>query len=72
MINAMENFLRNTRDPFIRAKVHAMLRSILILIVMVPCATTFLQANDHLGPSLFVATLDMGENIRSIPNEECR
>ena len=49
-----------------------MLRSILILTVMVPHAAAFLQVNDHLEPSLFVAMLDMAENIRNVPDESHR
>ncbi len=67
VVNAMANLLRSIEDPFNRVQAYAMLRSILILMVMVPHAAAFLQVNDHLGPSLFVGMLDMAENIRNVP-----
>ena len=49
-----------------------MLRSILILIVMVPNAAVFQELNDHLGPSPFVAMLDMAGNIPNVSDEQRR
>ncbi len=68
----MAIFLRSIRDPFSRTQAHATLRSILILMAMVPHAAAFLRVNDHLGPSLFVAMLDMTENIRNVPDDARR
>ncbi len=72
VVIAMANFLMSVGDPFTRAQAHAMLRSIPILMVMVPHAAAFLPVNDHFGPSLFVAMLDMAANIRSVPDEARR
>ncbi len=66
----MEAFLRGIRDPFTRDQAHAMLQSILILVVMVPNAAVFLEVNDHLVPNLFVARLDMAGNIRNVSDEQ--
>ncbi len=35
-------------------------------------AAAFLEVNENLGPSLFVAMLDMASNIRPVPNESHR
>ncbi len=69
IMNAMANFLRSIRVSFTRAQAHAMLRSILILMVIVPNTAVFLELNDHLGPSQFVTMLDMAGNIRNVPEE---
>lgn len=72
IMNSVVNFIRGIRDPFIRAQAHSMLRSLLVLMVKVPEAATFLQENETLGPSLFIAMLDMADNIRRVPNESRR
>ena len=70
--NSMPNFVRNIGDPFTRAQAHAMLRSILILMVMVPFAAALLQVEDRLGPSLFVTILDIAENVHNVPDKARR
>ncbi len=72
IINTMSDFLRNIHDPFSRAQAHSMLRSVLILMVMVPEAPAFLQTNENLGPGLFLAMFDMAENIRRVPDDPRR
>ena len=72
IISAMANFLWSIRDPCTRAQAHDVLRSILILIVIVRNAAAFLEMNNHLGPSLFVAMLDIAGNILYVPEEPRR
>ncbi len=69
VVNNMAKFLRSIRNPLTRAQVHDMLRAILILMIMFPYAVSLLQENDNLGPSPFIAILDMAENIRNLPDE---
>ncbi len=61
----MVNFVRDIDDPYSRAQAHAIVRSLLVIMVMIPEAAASLKVNDNFG-------LDMAENIRRVPDEPRR
>ncbi len=68
----MVDLIRDIYDPFGLAQAHAIIRSLLFLMVVIPEAAAFLSVNENSGPSLFAAMLDMAENLLRVPYEPCR